>query len=36
VLQTETATDGQVPADSTAGHVLIDWVSVYAYSPGTV
>jgi beta-glucanase (GH16 family) len=29
VLQTETATDGTVPAPTTAGHVDVAWVSVY-------
>jgi hypothetical protein len=29
VLQTETATDGTVPAAGTAGHVLVAWVAVY-------
>jgi beta-glucanase (GH16 family) len=29
VLQTETATDGTIPAASTAGHVDVAWVSVY-------
>ena len=29
VIQTETATDGTTPADSTQGHVLIDWVAIY-------
>jgi beta-glucanase (GH16 family) len=30
VLQTETGDSGCVPADSTAGHVQIDWVVAYA------
>ncbi|MDQ6607645.1 MAG: glycoside hydrolase family 16 protein [Actinomycetota bacterium] len=30
VLQTETAIDGTVPSDTTAGHVAIDWVAAYA------
>ncbi len=29
VIQTETSTDGQVPAPSTAGNVQLDWVAVY-------
>jgi hypothetical protein len=29
VLQTETALDGTVPSDSTAGNVQVDWVAVY-------
>ncbi len=29
VLQTETSTDGVVPADGEAGHVMVAWVSVY-------
>ncbi len=29
VLQTETSLSGCIPADSTSGHVLIDWVAVY-------
>jgi len=36
VLQTETATEGSLPADSVFGHVLIDWVSIYQYAPATV
>jgi hypothetical protein len=32
VLQTETATDGSVPANATAGNVQIAWVT--AYAPG--
>lgn len=28
----QTATSGPLPSNSTAGHVLIDWVSVWAYS----
>ena len=30
VLQTETALSGGPPADSTAGHVQVDWVAAYA------
>jgi hypothetical protein len=30
VLQTETALDGTVPSDSAQGHVVIDWVAVWA------
>jgi len=30
VLQTETATDGAVPARRTAGHLLVAWVAVYS------
>ena len=33
VLQTETALDGTVPADSAAGHVQIDWAVAYKYAP---
>lgn len=33
VLQTETALDGTVPADSVAGNVEIDWVAVWKYVP---
>jgi beta-glucanase (GH16 family) len=29
VIQTETQLSGGAPADSAAGHVLIDWVAVY-------
>ena len=29
VLQTETNLDGYAPADSVAGHVYVDWVSVW-------
>ena len=32
VLQTETGLSGCVPADSTSGHVLIDWVTAYSHS----
>jgi hypothetical protein len=35
VLQTETSLSGCVPVDSTAGHVLIDWVAVYTPSTGS-
>jgi len=35
-LQTETATDGvTVPTNEAAGHVLIDWVSIWDYTPGS-
>jgi len=35
-LQTETATDGvTVPDNAAAGHVLIDWVSIWDYTPGS-
>ena len=30
VLQTETALDGSTPSDSSAGHVLIDWVAQWS------
>jgi hypothetical protein len=30
VLQTETSLDGVAPADSTQGHVYVDWATVYA------
>ena len=30
VLQTETATDGTIPSDTAAGHVLVDWIAAYA------
>jgi beta-glucanase (GH16 family) len=33
VLQTETSTDGEALANSTAGHVQIDWVAVYQPAP---
>jgi hypothetical protein len=33
VLQTESATDGTVPSDATAGNVQVDWVAAYAYAP---
>jgi len=33
VIQTETAIDGTVPADSAAGHVYLDWVAIWAYAP---
>jgi hypothetical protein len=29
VIQTETSTDGTVPADSAAGKFKIDWLAVY-------
>lgn len=35
VLQTETALDGSTPSDTAAGHVQIDWVSMWQYSPTT-
>jgi hypothetical protein len=34
-LQTETAMDGPVPSNSTAGNVQVDWVAVWAYAPGS-
>lgn len=35
VLQTETSTwPGEVPHDAEVGHVYVDWVAAYAYSPG--
>jgi hypothetical protein len=34
VIQTETALGGVVPSPSAAGHVEIDWVAAWAYSPG--
>jgi hypothetical protein len=36
VLQTETGLGGTAPADTTAGHVLIDWVAVWAPASTTV
>lgn len=30
VLQTETSTDGPGPSGASAGHVLVDWVSIYS------
>jgi beta-glucanase (GH16 family) len=35
VLQTETSTDGTVPADSTAGHVHVDWFAAYTPTGST-
>jgi hypothetical protein len=34
VMQVETA-DGKIPAKTTAGHVLIDWATIYSYTPST-
>ncbi len=36
VIQTETALDGTVPSNNAVGNVQIDWVAVWAYSPGLV
>lgn len=33
VIQTETDNNGLIPANATAGHLQIDWVTVYAPSP---
>ena len=33
VLQTETQLSGGAPPDSAAGHVQIDWVTAYTYTP---
>ena len=33
VIQTETQLSGGAPADSAAGHVRIDWVTAYTYTP---
>jgi len=33
VLQTETTLSGQVPSNTTAGNVQLDWVAIYAYCP---
>jgi len=32
-LQAETMTDGAIPSTSTAGHLQVDWVVQYAYTP---
>ena len=34
-LQAETSTDGTVPSSSTSGHIQVDWLTAYAYSPNT-
>jgi Glycosyl hydrolases family 16 len=33
VIQTETALDGSVPDPGVSGHVQIDWVAVWSYTP---
>jgi hypothetical protein len=33
VLQTETQLSGGAPADSASGHVQVDWVTAYTYTP---
>ncbi|HEX8226352.1 MAG TPA: discoidin domain-containing protein [Candidatus Saccharimonadales bacterium] len=36
VLQTETNLDGYIPSSTAAGHVQVDWIAAWSYSPGTV
>ena len=33
VMQTETTLNGSVPSNSASGHVRVDWVTAYAYTP---
>jgi len=33
VIQTETAIDGTAPPDGAEGHVYLDWVAIWAYTP---
>jgi beta-glucanase (GH16 family) len=33
VLQTETSLDGTTPSNAASGHVRVDWVTAYTYTP---
>ena len=33
VMQTETTLNGSAPSSSVSGHVRVDWVTAYAYTP---
>jgi hypothetical protein len=33
VIQTETVLSGAAPPDAAEGHVYLDWVAVWAYTP---